>query len=366
MRVVSVKILIDFPKFNFPSYIELAKYHKVLWLVGYLNNLDNVSCISSDTHILKVINPGKKIRRMLNGVIDEFAFVFNILKHLKRECSDVIIVHYHRFAFVYPLFLDSDKLVLRLYTASVSKAKTVRVFWNIWQRIICRFYRFFFVATENDITAFKLPRKSKVFIIHAPLEPISTQDKDFNKCKMLYIGTLHNRRLEDTIVGLKEYIDRNPSHKIESYDIIGKGKQEDNQRVIDAISDSKLSHIVRYHGFLPDDKVPSFFDKCNLGVAYVPITEYYDRVLVTKLYEYFLSGIPSLATNTHENRKIVNSDNGVLIEDSASGFAKGLEILMDCFDKFNSQQIRNTVEQYSTEYNVKHVLVPAIESIVNE
>lgn len=366
MRVASVKILINLPKFNFPSYIELSKYHQVLWLVGYLENLANIDCYSNAAHIIKVMNPKKSMRRKLKGVIDEFVFVIRILKHLRRECYDVIIVHSHRFSFIYPLFIDSGKLVLRLYTASVSRTKAARVFWNLWQRITCRFYSNIFVATENDIDAFKLPRKSKVFVIHAPLEPISRQEKVFAECKMLYIGTLHNRRIEDTIVGLKEYINRNPDHRIVSYDIIGKGKPEDNQRVIDAISECKLSHIVHYHGFLLDDQVTSFFDKCNLGVAYVPITEYYDKVLVTKLYEYFLSGIPAVATDTFENRKIVHSDNGVLIEDSPSGFAKGLEMIMGNFGSFSSKQIRDKVEIYSTEYNVKHVLVPALESIVNE
>jgi glycosyltransferase involved in cell wall biosynthesis len=90
----------------------------------------------------------------------------------------------------------------------------------------------------------------------------------------------------------------------------------------------------------------------------VPITPYYDFQPVTKLYEYMLSGMPVIATNTHENRLVVNDDNGVLINDTPEDFCNGLAKICENRNSYNSLDIRKTVESYTWENIVNTILKP--------
>ncbi len=71
-------------------------------------------------------------------------------------------------------------------------------------------------------------------------------------------------------------------------------------------------------------------------MSYIPVKPWYDFQPATKTYEYLLSGIPVIATNTYENRQVINEKNGVLIDDNPESFAIGLEKMynnINCFDQ---------------------------------
>ena len=71
-----------------------------------------------------------------------------------------------------------------------------------------------------------------------------------------------------------------------------------------------------------------------------------------------LAGMPVIATNTYENRLIVNTTNGVLINDTPEDFCKGLTNLFTARNSFKSSEIRQSVEAYTWEKIVKTNLKP--------
>jgi len=363
MNIVNVKLVTNTPRFNFPLYLELSNFHNVLWLLGCLNNEKNINKYITDTHNIYILGKDNKIRKKLYGLIDEIRFIKKVISILKNKDNDIIIIHFHRLAFLYPLFLPNQKLVLRLYTTSVNKSQIKRITKDIWGRFICKFYNIFFIPTENDRKAFHLNKRKMSYVIPSPLEPISITKKEFKEIKLFYIGTLHNRNVEDTVKGLALFLKSNRNNNIVSYDIVGKGHKEDEEKLISTIINNNLEDIVHYHGFLNDEEVIPFFDNCNIGVAYVPITDYYTNVLVTKLFEYLQSGLAAIATKTNENKKVVTDINGVLIEDSPEGFAKGLETLTMNLNKYSSEAIADTVKEYTVEYYVKNHLLNILEDI---
>jgi glycosyltransferase involved in cell wall biosynthesis len=81
------------------------------------------------------------------------------------------------------------------------------------------------------------------------------------------------------------------------------------------------------------------------------MTDYYDVQPVTKTFEYLLSGMPVIATNTSENRKVINQGNGVLIGDTAEDFYTGLKTILKNRLFFDSVKIRNNSMEY-TWYNI--------------
>jgi len=363
MNIVNVKLVTNTPRFNFPLYLELSNFHNVLWLLGCLNNEKNINKYITDTHNIYILSKYNKIRKKLYGLIDEIRFIKKVISILKNKDNDIIIIHFHRLAFLYPLFLPNQKLVLRLYTTSVNKSQIKRITKDIWGRFICKFYNIFFIPTENDRKAFHLNKRKMSYVIPSPLEPISITKKEFKEIKLFYIGTLHNRNVEDTVKGLALFLKSNINNNIVSYDIVGKGHKEDEEKLISTIINNNLEDIVHYHGFLNDEEVIPFFDNCNIGVAYVPVTKYYTNVLVTKLFEYLQSGLAAIATKTNENKKIITDINGVIIEDSPEGFAKGLGKITMNLDKYSSEAIANTVKEYTVEYYVKNHFLYILEDI---
>ena len=103
-----------------------------------------------------------------------------------------------------------------------------------------------------------------------------------------------------------------------------------------------------------------------MGIAYLPNTPYYSNVICTKVSEYLLSGIPTIAVATNENKKIVNDQNGVLIEDNKHSFAQGLHLVAQRFSSYSSEEIIKTVEKESISYRVRNEMVPTFNRIIKE
>ena len=124
-----------------------------------------------------------------------------------------------------------------------------------------------------------------------------------------------------------------------------------------------LTSIVKTHGRIPHFKLKPFFDNANVGISYIPITDYYEHQPPTKTYEYILSGIPCLATNTHENIKIINEINGALCNDNPNSFAEGLMIIHKNELLFNSEEIRETLKNHTWKSIVNNILKPTLKGL---
>lgn len=366
MKLIIVKLLIGYPRFNFDLSTELAKHMEIVWLNGWLQFDDyNHEDFSSEKHQVFQLGNSGRIRNKWGGVLDEIGFMLRVVKYLKRNTADLVIIHSHRLAFLYPILYRRPKYVLQIYTLSVSGNRFRRALGDFWEKIINFPYKTFLVGSEDSIKMFGLTRR-RCYVSGLSLKPISTLAKNFESLNLLYIGTLHNRRIYDTLEGLHKFIATYKGRKKISYDIIGSGKPEDIQDIIDWIEKYDLQELVKYHGFLPDNEVAEFFDNCNIGVAYVPITDYYSNVLVTKLYEYLLSGMAAIATATNENKKIIGPVNGVLVEDTPAGFAAGIGEIVSRLDSYASPLIYETVKSFATQNYVRDKYLPMLQEIIRQ
>lgn len=146
-----------------------------------------------------------------------------------------------------------------------------------------------------------------------------------------------------------------------TFDIVGGGDDIEEALIKQKLAYYRCSEI-NFRGMLNHDEVKFLFDSCNVGVCYIPITEYYQHQPPTKLYEYLLSGMACIATNTISASNIITSDNGILINDDIESVCEGLYRMSQKLKTFSSLQIVESSMKYSWETIIRYSFLPIFDS----
>ncbi len=137
------------------------------------------------------------------------------------------------------------------------------------------------------------------------------------------------------------------------------------RRLLETSNKLNLEKSVEFIGRVKFVELKKYLQLSNIGVAFVPLNRYYQFQPLTKLFEYLLAGIPCLASNTYENRGIITSTNGLILENnSKEEFCKALLKLAESIDNLNSEIIRNSVKTYTWEHISHSILKPILIKIV--
>ena len=222
-------------------------------------------------------------------------------------------------------------------------------------------FRYVSIISESLKDYLKITNRN-ISILPLGSSIISSTNKCFDKISLVYVGIFSFRDIEKTIVAINELFLEKPELKntLEYY-IIGYGYYNEEKYYQEIINDLKLTKQVHLIGKLAHERLPEYFDKCNVGVSFIPINEYFNYQPPTKTFEYLLSGMPCIATDTFENRKIINEENGVLIKDSMEGFKNGILKIIDT--KYDSESIRSNQLNNTWEYIVNEKLVPIFNQL---
>lgn len=304
---------------------------------------------------VRVIYTTNKVPRVLRGA---YYTIYCILFAFFYKGK--VFVKYFETAGLIKRVLFWKKMILDIRTLSVSPNENVRNKYNAKLNRACNLYDYVSIISEGVRDNINI-NISKTSILPLGADIISNTNKQFNQINLLYIGTLYGRKIEDTIVGFKLFSEKYPDNDF-TYDIIGNGYNNEFETLSQLVRDYQLSNRIKLHGFIPNNKVKPFFDKCNIGVSYVPMTEFYNHQPPTKTYEYILSGLFTIATSTYCNKVIINSNNGILIEDNSESFANALECIYLNRD-FDSNKIRETLLECTWEKIVINSLIPILEKI---
>ena len=120
---------------------------------------------------------------------------------------------------------------------------------------------------------------------------------------------------------------------------------------------------VNFLGEIRKPLLNTFLLNSDIAVSFIPCILRYQNQPPTKTFEYLLSGIPVLATNTNENIKIIDKYNGILIDDNATSFLNGIEFYLKNRTLYNSEYIYFNSLQYSWLNIVKNKLLPIINNM---
>lgn len=189
--------------------------------------------------------------------------------------------------------------------------------------------------------------------------------RTYDSLRLLYVGTLETRDLEESIAGLGIFCQRHGSEGVDRYTIVGSGTEVELKKLQEAIHQYQLEEVVEMTGFIQRDEVGPYLSEANVGVSYVPITDYYNFQPVTKTYEYFLAGLPVIATATHEHKLIVEPHNGVLIQNTPEAFADGLETVYRQRGEYAAEEIRQRAAPYSYAHIVDTQLAVYLGGVID-
>lgn len=289
----------------------------------------------------------KYISRQGNIIQRNVRFIKAVLKLTKREHYHCIFINYFRGCSVIPFFYRrKHRIHLNIVTGSVSSKSMNRNIYNLLLRFESYLFNSVSVISDGLQRLLKVTRNAYILPLGANPMIVNRQSK--HKISLLYIGTFNKRCIDDTVVGLGLFIMKHPDADIH-YTIIGRGWKNETDQIKDTIKKNELDEYIELKGYIPYNDLKQYYEKANVGVSYIPVTPWFEYQPSTKTYEYLMAGMPVIATDTYENRKIINEQNGVIISDNPASFANCIELLYDSIDDFKESVIRESVVEYKWE-----------------
>ncbi len=341
------------------------KYLKVLATAHFSSDVvlkGNSECSSVKFH--KCRYKGSNFFTKALNLMDVY---WNNLKCIRDYKSDLIQISLTAshirflFIFIFPLLFPKKKFFLRLTTPAVNKSKIVRNFLDLIVSLNIITYKYVGSSTDNNRKKLWIPDKKYIPLIGAGID-LGFKNRNFNNFNLVYLGTLYSREIWKSVRGLVLFMKDNPIIRV-TYDIIGKGPAKDTLELINEIKNNNLENVVTYHGFLPDIEVEKIIERCDFGVAYVPVNDYFQNDS-GKTIGYALSGMATIATANKFRSEWVNEEVGILCEDNPESFSKALKELYDNRGKYDSRIIKDHFHQFSEDYVMQHSYIPAIREII--
>jgi len=258
------------------------------------------------------------------------------------------------FRFMYPLLTPRQKYVVFMATPSVDQRRFYRFLMNKSLQVNMSFFSHLVIERYWRHDFLKLPYK-KLKVIDPGFYDFGFAAKDFSSLRLVYVGVLCGRGIENTIEGLALFIHRNSTAKI-TYDIFGKAKPSEIYSLRKVISKHSLSSTVKCHGFLTQSEGSRLIQGCNVGVAYTANTGYYGHSSA-KTLEYLIAGLPVIATSSPFKNDFINDSNGVIHDDNPEDFSRALEIVYSRRFEYMPEKIREVNLHFSMDKIVKNQIV---------
>lgn len=352
------KSLLIINKLQFGYHTDTYKYCE------HLNTNFDITYVCFDMGDKKLVIPNVKVIYISSKgsyIIRGIRFIcFALMQGLFH--NGVIFLNYYPNFKLFRILIPFKKIVLDIRSLNINKNSGHRVKLDKELLNETKYYNKVTVISEGIKEKLKLA-DSKSFILPLGSDIISNTKKTYSQIKLLYVGILTDRDIIKSVEGFKLFIERTNCENI-TYDIIGDGV--DYQLIKSKITECGLDSIIKLHGKIPHFELKPFFDKCNVGVSFIPLVDYYDFQPPTKTFEYVLSGMICIATKTFENKKLINTSNGVLCEDSSESFAKALELIHNNHIRYNSDDIRNSLKEFTWSNITNNYLKPFLDNYLNQ
>ena len=340
----------------FTIYYNYAKYLSRDFKVIYIC-FDQEEIKFNESENVKVVY----VESGRNKILRILKYYRLIVRIFKTNSSSKLIMKYYFFSSLLNFCLPRKDIILDIRTGYTSVVRLKTLFFDSIIRIEAIPFKRIITISESLRKKLKL-QISKTIIIPLGADQIVFQPKTFDKLVLLYIGTLTSRNISQTVEGLSLFL-KNIRKNIDiKYHIVGGGKPFEVKKLNDTINHFNLQRIVQYEGPVYGENLKRFFTNCNIGVSYIPMIKDYDCQPATKTIEYLMAGMPVIATETYENKKIISDYNGILIRDDPQSFADGLRKIISGKYNYNYKEITDSVKEYSFEHIIESKLKPLLFS----
>jgi glycosyltransferase involved in cell wall biosynthesis len=291
-------------------------------------------------------------------------FLRYAFEELSNKPVVVLIKYFPVISLLLRICKPSQCFILDIRTGSVDRQPIKRIIFNSQLKFEAKYFKNITVISSS--LSEKLNISCKAHILPIGSDIISSTNKTFKELRLIYVGTLHGRNIEKTIGGFKTFYDEYNSFIPISYTIIGDGPNNEVENLRELVAKNYLTGVVTLAGRVQHDQLKEYFNSTNIGVSYIPLTPYYDVQPPAKTFEYLLSGMPVIATQTSENKKLINPGNGILIGESAEEFYLGLKKIYESRDSFDSKLIRDSNINHTWEKIVLDNLEVYLKDLISE
>jgi len=291
-----------------------------------------------------------------------FRLLATFAREIRRHRHGAIFINYFPGCSLLTCLGRHRRMIVDIRTGSVKRNRLLRHTEDCLMRWECRLFPNVSVISRCLAGRLHLP-PVKTHILPLGAERIRVEKKRFDRLDLLYVGTLDDRHIEETVVGFARFLHDYGARVALTYTIIGDSPNGHLTQLRRMVHASGLDGVVRLPGYVHRTQLQETFNRCNVGVSYVPMCDIYDCQPVTKTFEYIFAGMPVIATATKENQKVVNRLNGVLIQDTPESFYQGLKEVYNRRDEFDSDRIRRCCPDASWDRIVERDLLPYVHEV---
>lgn len=278
-----------------------------------------------------------------NRIYKKIKLIQEIVKAAHRTTNSILYLSYFRGVSLVRILIPFRKIIVDYRTGCVNSNKWNRFLKNLLMTFEALFFRHKVTISIDLKKHLHLSKNTKILPLGANV--LSNTNKQFDKMRLLYVGTLAVQRdVYKTIEGVVKFREKRPNAELR-YDIIGKGN---GMNYIKAeIQRFSASDYIKVHGYVPDEEITPFYDNCNVGVCFARMEDYYLTQPFTKLYEYGLSGMALISVKVKDSVRRIDEKLGVLCDDNANSFADALVQLYDNRMNYDSKHIRDCLRPYT-------------------
>ena len=289
----------------------LSKYSHVVSYICWDYGLKKKSIDGVEVHY--VSRSGGSIARYLR-------YLYVVLFQSIKSPNSVVFIKYFPGCSLLSPFMKKSLLDIR--TASVVGSSYMRMLWDNILKLESLVFSNISIISRPLAESLKIKREVSILPLGADV--ISNRRDFIQGLGILYVGTLSGRNILDTLIAVKEF--KNNSSTDIHYHIVGDGWRGELDDLKQYVKSNNLSDSVTFYGYVHHDDLCDIYSKCNIGLSYIPMTEYFDNQPPTKTYEYLLSNLFVIATETSENFRILKSNRSgsLLIKDNSSALVDAL------------------------------------------
>ena len=307
---------------------------------------------------IQVIN----VPRQGNKLVRFFRFLWRAAVEARKAYDLRFVMHFPGCSLLLPLAGRRRSWILDVRTASVEASPRRRRREDRLLHLEARCFEHVTVISAGVAQRLGL---TSYHLLPPGADVLSTTLKEFaGPIRLLYVGTIANRGIEDTLRGLRAWLDGDGRGTDTRYTIVGGGFGDEERALAKLVEDLKLAGYVDLVGRVPHAQLTPFFDSHNIGVAFIPTTVYYDHQPPFKTMEYLLAGMAVLATGTAENRRLVDDRSGEIISADQEGFRAGLAQLSARAAGLSSAAIRQANRHHEWSNIIDGNLRPYLASLL--
>lgn len=330
------------------DYLKYVEYLPEVYCVVFL-------CVDQGEQKFECDNADIRYIKFVNLRLSYLWFIIYTIFYVAFHSGKVMTTNFSGCRYLKRI-LFWRKMIVNIRTVSVEKDIVKASIQNERIRRDALPFDRIIMISKGGAEQLRLPM-DKVDIVGLGSDVISKEPKTYERLHLLYVGTLCNRDIPKTVMGFHNYLMvSGDTHA--TYDIVGDGDELDE--IKHYVSDNQLEKQIFIHGRVRYNELRPFFDRCNIGVSFVPITEAYNHQPPTKTYEYINSGLFTIATNNQVHRETVIRDCGILIDDTVEAFCKALYDINSM--KIDERSVRNCGVHYLWEPIVMNDLVASLEA----